>query len=124
MLYEANIPSKISYFLLDWSLPKNCEWFTLGEYKRLLVIDLLDIIIFLLQYVRPGAAPIPASAGVTSSGQVRPPTNIAPMAGRGRGDWRPMGMRNASAAQKGYHQTWGGGNTAGRGLDFTLPSHK
>ncbi|KAJ4873857.1 FIP1[V]-like protein [Raphanus sativus] len=76
------------------------------------------------KYVRPGAPPIPASAGVTSSGQVRPPTNIAPMAGRGRGDWRPMGMRNASAAQKGYHQTWGGGNTAGRGLDFTLPSHK
>ncbi|KAG2333293.1 hypothetical protein Bca52824_004473 [Brassica carinata] len=78
------------------------------------------------KYVRPGAAPIPggvASAGGTSSGQVRPPANLVPMAGRGRGDWRPMGIRNASAAQKGYHQTWGG-NTAGRGLDFTLPSHK
>ncbi|KAJ0261481.1 Pre-mRNA polyadenylation factor Fip1 domain-containing protein [Hirschfeldia incana] len=77
------------------------------------------------KYVRPGASPIPgvvASAGGTP-GQVRPPTNLGLMAGRGRGDWRPMGMRNASAAQKGYHQAWGG-TTAGRGLDFTLPSHK
>ncbi|KAF3543506.1 hypothetical protein DY000_02001155 [Brassica cretica] len=66
----------------------------------------------------------PAIPGLASAaGQVRPPANLGPMAGRGRGDWRPMGMRNASAAQKGYHQTWGG-NTAGRGLDFTLPSHK
>lgn len=84
----------------------------------------LTIIIFLLQYVRPGAAPMPASAAGTSSGQVRPPANLGgPMAGRGRGDWRPMGMRNTSVAQKGYHQAWGS-NTAGRGLDFTLPSHK
>ncbi|KAL0887096.1 hypothetical protein Bca101_011079 [Brassica carinata] len=76
------------------------------------------------KYVRPGAAPIPASTAGTSSGQVRPPANLGgPMAGRGRGDWRPMGMRNTSVAQKGYHQAWGG-NTAGRGLDFTLPSHK
>ena len=82
----------------------------------------LYIIIFLLQYVRPGAAPIPGSVA-SAAGQVRPPANLGPMAGRGRGDWRPMGMRNASAAQKGYHQTWGG-NAAGRGLDFTLPSHK
>ncbi|ESQ42589.1 hypothetical protein EUTSA_v10012479mg [Eutrema salsugineum] len=73
------------------------------------------------KYVRPGAAPMPGSAA--SSGQVRPPANLGPMAGRGRGDWRPMGMRNASAPQKGFHQTWGS-NTAGRGLDFTLPSHK
>ncbi|KFK27337.1 hypothetical protein AALP_AA8G370000 [Arabis alpina] len=76
------------------------------------------------KYVRPGAAPIPGgapSAGGTSVGQIRPPTNL--VAGRGRGDWRPMGMRNASATQKGFHQTWGS-NTAGRGLDFTLPSHK
>ncbi|KAL0673299.1 hypothetical protein Bca4012_001280 [Brassica carinata] len=73
-------------------------------------------------YVRPGAAPIPGSVA-SAAGQVRPPANLGPMAGRGRGDWRPMGMRNASAAQKGYHQTWGG-NAAGRGLDFTLPSHK
>lgn len=90
-------------------------------------IDLLNInIIFFLQYVRPGAAPIPggaASVGGTSSGQVRPPANLGPLAGRGRGDWRPLGMRNASAAQKGFHQPWGS-NTAGRGLDFTLPSHK
>lgn len=84
----------------------------------------LTIIIFLLQYVRPGAAPMPASAAGTSSGQVRPPANLGgSMAGRGRGDWRPMGMRNTSVAQKGYHQAWGS-NTAGRGLDFTLPSHK
>ncbi|CAL9244033.1 unnamed protein product [Arabidopsis halleri] len=78
------------------------------------------------KYVRPGAAPIPggaASVGGTSSGQVRPPANLGPLAGRGRGDWRPLGMRNASAAQKGFHQPWGS-NTAGRGLDFTLPSHK
>ncbi|XP_009120319.2 FIP1[V]-like protein isoform X1 [Brassica rapa] len=78
------------------------------------------------KYVRPGAAPMPggaASAPGTSSGQVRPPANLGPMAGRGRGDWRPMGMRNPSVAQKGYHQAWGS-NTAGRGLDFTLPSHK
>ncbi|KAG7613406.1 unnamed protein product [Arabidopsis thaliana] len=78
------------------------------------------------KYVRPGAAPIPggaASVGGPSSGQVRPPANLGPMAGRGRGDWRPLGMRNASAAQKGFHQPWGS-NTAGRGLDFTLPSHK
>ncbi|RID69036.1 hypothetical protein BRARA_C01158 [Brassica rapa] len=74
------------------------------------------------KYVRPGAAPIPGSVA-SAAGQVRPPANLGPMAGRGRGDWRPMGMRNASDAQKGYHQTWGG-NTAGRGLDFTLPSHK
>ncbi|CAH2069573.1 unnamed protein product [Thlaspi arvense] len=77
------------------------------------------------KYVRPGAAPMPGapSAGGTSSGQVRPPANLGPMPGRGRGDWRPMAMRNASATQKGFHQTWAG-NTAGRGLDFTLPSHK
>lgn len=89
-------------------------------------MDLLDIIIFLLQYVRPGAAPIPGGAASTagaSSGQIRPPANLGPLAGRGRGDWRPQGMRNASAAQKGFHQPWGS-NTAGRGLDFTLPSHK
>ncbi|WZZ90022.1 hypothetical protein YC2023_118601 [Brassica napus] len=78
------------------------------------------------KYVRPGAAPTlggAASNAGTSSGQVRPPVNLGPVAGRGRGDWRPMGMRNPSVAQKGYHQAWGS-NTAGRGLDFTLPSHK
>ncbi|XP_033144520.1 FIP1[V]-like protein isoform X2 [Brassica rapa] len=74
------------------------------------------------KYIRPGAAPVSGSVA-SAAGQVRPPANLGPMAGRGRGDWRPMGVRNASAAQKGYHQTWGG-NTAGRGLDFTLPSHK
>ncbi|CAH8358740.1 unnamed protein product [Eruca vesicaria subsp. sativa] len=75
------------------------------------------------KYVRPGAAPMlggAASTPGTSSGQVRPP---GPVAGRGRGDWRPMGMRNTSVPQKGFHQAWGS-NTAGRGLDFTLPSHK
>ncbi|CAN8301447.1 unnamed protein product [Cochlearia groenlandica] len=76
------------------------------------------------KYVRPGAVPMPGGAGGTSIGQVRPGANVGPMAGRGRGDWRPMGMRNASASQKGFHQQWGSTNTAGRGLDFTLPSHK
>ncbi|XP_010453107.1 PREDICTED: FIP1[V]-like protein [Camelina sativa] len=77
------------------------------------------------KYVRPGAAPIPGGAPPTggTTGQVRPPANLGPMVGRGRGDWRPQGMRNASAPQKGFHQSWGS-NTAGRGLDFTLPSHK
>ncbi|XP_010539467.1 PREDICTED: FIP1[V]-like protein [Tarenaya hassleriana] len=72
------------------------------------------------KYVRPGAAPMAgatASTAGTSSGQVRPPVNVVPMAGRGRGDWRRLGFGTG----------WGS-NTAGRGvgvgLDFTLPSHK
>ncbi|KAJ9141121.1 hypothetical protein P3X46_031696 [Hevea brasiliensis] len=86
------------------------------------------------KYVRPGAAPMPgATVGPGgATGQVRPPINMAPLAGRGRGDWRPAGMRNAPQMQKGYHHGFGmpvwGNNVAGRGfgggLEFTLPSHK
>ncbi|BAT79710.1 FIP1[V]-like protein [Vigna angularis] len=87
---------------------------------------------FKYQYVRPGATLMP---GATSSapggapGQIRP---LANMAGRGRGDWRPPGLKVPAAMQKGFHggpglPGWGSG-TAGRGfgggLEFTLPSHK
>ncbi|KAF2310475.1 hypothetical protein GH714_012687 [Hevea brasiliensis] len=60
-------------------------------------------------YVRPGAAPMPgATVGPGgATGQVRPPINMAPLAGRGRGDWRPAGMRNAPQMQKGYHHGFG-----------------
>ncbi|PON79446.1 Pre-mRNA polyadenylation factor Fip [Parasponia andersonii] len=86
------------------------------------------------KYVRPGAAPMP---GATTSapgvpGQVRPLVNVGPVPGRGRGDWRPMGLKNATPMQKNFHSGFGvpawGSNTAGRGfgggLEFTLPSHK
>ena len=83
--------------------------------------------------MRPGAAPIPGAAtsgpgGVP--GQVRPLVNMGPVGGRGRGDWRPMGLKNATPMQKNFHPgfTAWGGNAAGRGfgggLEFTLPSHK
>ncbi|PSS21028.1 FIP1[V]-like [Actinidia chinensis var. chinensis] len=75
------------------------------------------------KYVRPGAAPIPGAAPVGAGGapgQLRPPVNMGSVSGRGRGDWRPM--------QKSFHAGFGmpgwGNNTSGRGLDFTLPSHK
>lgn len=77
------------------------------------------------KYVRPGAAPMPGvpppgPGGVP--GQVRPPVNVGPVAGRGRGDWRPPGMKG------GYGMSgWGGGPSGrgfGIGLEFTLPSHK
>lgn len=88
-----------------------------------------------MQYVRPGAALMP---GATTSvpggapGQVRPLVNMVPIAGRGRGDWRPTGIKNAPPMQKGFHSGFGapgwGNNMAGRsfgtGLEFTLPSHK
>ncbi|XVE97490.1 hypothetical protein REPUB_Repub03eG0024200 [Reevesia pubescens] len=85
------------------------------------------------KYVRPGAAPIPgASAGGLGGapGQVRPIMDA--MAGRGRGDWRPPGMKAGPPMQKGFHPSFGmpgwGSNMAGRGfgggLEFTLPSHK
>lgn len=86
-----------------------------------------------MQYVRPGAAPIPGSTTVGPGGvpgQVRPPVIMGPTGGRGRGDWRPTGMKNAPAMQKGFHAGFGvpagGNNVAGRGfgLEFTLPSHK
>lgn len=82
-----------------------------------------------VQYVRPGAVPMTGATTVVpvvAPGQVRPPINMAPLAGRGRGDWRPVGIKNVSQMQKGYFG-WGN-NVAGRGfgggLDFTLPSHK
>ncbi|KAL0427502.1 UNVERIFIED_CONTAM: FIP1[V]-like protein [Sesamum latifolium] len=86
------------------------------------------------KYVRPGAAPIPGAAPVTPGGiqgQVRPPVTMGAVAGRGRGDWRPAGMKGAAPMQKGFPgygmPAWGA-NAAGRGygsgLDFTLPSHK
>uniref|UniRef100_A0A7N0TBE9 Pre-mRNA polyadenylation factor Fip1 domain-containing protein n=1 Tax=Kalanchoe fedtschenkoi TaxID=63787 RepID=A0A7N0TBE9_KALFE len=83
------------------------------------------------KYVRPGAAPLqgaPAAGPVGPPSQVRPPVNIAPTAGRGRGDWRPPGMKNVPGVQKGYGGPGWGNNAGGRGfgigLDFTLPSHK
>ncbi|KAI3446771.1 hypothetical protein Pfo_003436 [Paulownia fortunei] len=88
-----------------------------------------------MKYVRPGAAPIPGAAPVTPGGiqgQVRPPITMGAVAGRGRGDWRPAGIKGAVPMQKGFHPGYGmpvwGPNAAGRGygsgLDFTLPSHK
>ncbi|KAL3824618.1 hypothetical protein ACJIZ3_020647 [Penstemon smallii] len=87
------------------------------------------------KYVRPGVALMPGAAPVTSGGipsQVRPPVTMGPVAGRGRGDWRPTGLKGAVPMQKGFNPGYGmpvwGGNSAGRGygsgLDFTLPSHK
>ncbi|GMP63891.1 hypothetical protein CsSME_00025394 [Camellia sinensis var. sinensis] len=87
------------------------------------------------KYVRPGAALMPGAAPVgpgAAPGQVRPPVNMGPVVGRGRGDWRPTGIKNASPMQKGFVPGFGtpvwGNNTSGRGfgsgLDFTLPSHK
>ncbi|KAK7329957.1 hypothetical protein VNO77_24140 [Canavalia gladiata] len=87
------------------------------------------------KYVRPGAASIP---GVSTSapggppGQIRPLANMNLVAGRGRGEWRPAGIKGASAMQKGFQAGPGlpiwGNNAAGRsfggGLEFTLPSHK
>ncbi|XP_059635492.1 FIP1[V]-like protein [Cornus florida] len=86
------------------------------------------------KYVRPGVEPMPGSVPAGPGGvpgQVRPPINMAPIAGRGRGDWRPTG-RGASSMQKNFHPGFGmpvwGNNTSGRafgsGLEFTLPSHK
>lgn len=85
--------------------------------------------------MRPGAAPMPGAASVGPGGipgQVRPTVPIGPIAGRGRGDWRPAGITGAVPMQKGFRPGYGmplwGANAAGRGfgsgLDFTLPSHK
>ncbi|GAB2232650.1 hypothetical protein Drorol1_Dr00011692 [Drosera rotundifolia] len=79
------------------------------------------------KYVRPGAAPLPSgppAAPGGAVGQVHPSTSIGP--GRGRGDWRPTGIRAAAPAQKGFQPGYWGSNSLGRGggLDFTLPSHK
>jgi hypothetical protein len=82
-----------------------------------------------MQYVRPGAAPMPAATSVGpggTPGQVRP-MNMGAMAGRGRGDWRPVGIKGAP--QKNFHpgfggSAWGAGRGFGSGMEFTLPSHK
>ncbi|CAL5402116.1 unnamed protein product [Camellia sinensis] len=87
------------------------------------------------KYVRPGAALMPGAAPVGPGGalgQVRPPVNVGTVAGPGRGDWRPTGIKNAALVQKSFLPGFGtpvwGNNTPGRGfgsgLDFTLPSHK
>ncbi|KAL2482777.1 FIP1[V]-like protein [Forsythia ovata] len=86
------------------------------------------------KYVRPGAAPIPGAAPVGpggTPGQVRPTIPMGPIAGRGRGDWRPVGITGAVPMQKGFRPgygmpVWGAnaGRGFGSGLDFTLPSHK
>ncbi|PSS13930.1 FIP1[V]-like [Actinidia chinensis var. chinensis] len=87
------------------------------------------------KYVRPGTAPMPGASPLGHAGapgQVRPPVNMNPVTGFGRGDWRPPGIKNASPMQKNLQTGFGmpgwGNNTSGRGygsgLDFTLPSHK
>ncbi|KAJ8767915.1 hypothetical protein K2173_020855 [Erythroxylum novogranatense] len=86
------------------------------------------------KYVRPGAAPIPGATTFGpggAPGQVRPPISMGAIPGRGRGDWRPTGMKSGPQMQKGFHPGYGtawGNNMAGRGygggLEFTLPSHK
>ncbi|XP_020232382.1 FIP1[V]-like protein isoform X2 [Cajanus cajan] len=87
------------------------------------------------KYVRPGAAPIPAATSSTPGGppgQIRPLDNMISVAGHGRGDWRPTGIKGAASMPKGFQAGPGlpiwGNNAAGRGfgggLEFTLPSHK
>ncbi|KAK8958083.1 hypothetical protein KSP40_PGU012867 [Platanthera guangdongensis] len=87
----------------------------------------------MFKYVRPGAAPAPRGPGMVSAGalgQARPPA-FGPLAGRGRGDWRPAGGSGFPNMQKGFHSGYGlpawGNGVAGRsfggGLDFCLPSH-
>ncbi|KAJ7964150.1 FIP1 [Quillaja saponaria] len=83
------------------------------------------------KYVRPGAVPMPGATTTSPggpSGQVRPLVNMGHMAGRGRGDWRPTGIKNTPPMQKGFHSgPWPnstGGRGFGGGLEFTLPSHK
>ncbi|KAK9078830.1 hypothetical protein SSX86_002888 [Deinandra increscens subsp. villosa] len=83
------------------------------------------------KYVRPGAAPMPGAGPVATGGapgQVRPPGSLLSFAGRGRGEWRPAGIKNVPPnMQKNFHQGWnnnGAGRGFGSGLDFTLPSHK
>ncbi|KAK9060678.1 hypothetical protein SSX86_021384 [Deinandra increscens subsp. villosa] len=89
------------------------------------------VVVLTSSYVRPGAAPMPGAGPVAvggALGQVRPPGVLLPFAGRGRGEWRPAGIKNVLPnMQKNFHSGWGN-NGAGRGfgtgLDFTLPSHK
>jgi len=77
-----------------------------------------------MQYVRPGAAPLPGGPSVSSGGvigHIRPSVNTNNIVGRGRGDWRLPGMKGPPL-QKGFHPGFWG--VQGRGLEFTLPSHK
>lgn len=86
------------------------------------------------KYVRPGAAVAPGGAVVGgAAGQVRPPVAMGSVAGRGRGDWRPVGInKSVPALQKNFHSgfglpVWANNSSArafGNGLEFTLPSHK
>ncbi|XP_068647410.1 FIP1[V]-like protein isoform X2 [Aristolochia californica] len=85
------------------------------------------------KYVRPGAAVPPGTVPAINgaSGQVRPPLTMGPVAGRGRGDWRPMGMKSMPTMQKSFHPGYGSsvwatsssGRPFGGGMEFTLPSH-
>lgn len=83
-----------------------------------------------MQYVRPGAAPIPGSStsgSASTSSQVHPLVNMGPIAGRGRGEWRQAGIKGGPGLQKfpGYGAPpRGSGRGYGGGLEFTLPSHK
>ncbi|XP_019441246.1 PREDICTED: FIP1[V]-like protein isoform X1 [Lupinus angustifolius] len=74
------------------------------------------------KYVRPGATPMPVATTTPGvpPGQIRPLANMNPMAGRGRGEWRPTGIKGAAAMQTSFHA----GRGFGGGLEFTLPSHK
>lgn len=80
-----------------------------------------------MQYIRPGA---PVIGSVGPPGQIRFPPPLGPIAGRGRGDWRPPGIRGTSNSQNSFHSgiaPWvstSSGRAIAGGLDFTLPSHK
>ncbi|XP_068651982.1 FIP1[V]-like protein isoform X2 [Aristolochia californica] len=85
------------------------------------------------KYVRPGASvPPPGTVAASNgaSGLVRPPLTMGPVAGRGRGDWRPMGMKSMPTMQKSFQygsSVWANsssGRPFGGGMEFTLPSHK
>ncbi|KAL5994565.1 hypothetical protein ACLOJK_024618 [Asimina triloba] len=79
------------------------------------------------KYVRPGAAS--AAFGGGASVPIRPPVTLNLAAGRGRGDWRPMGInKGVPTVQKPFTSGFGfsgwTGNPSGRsGFEFTLPSH-
>lgn len=88
-----------------------------------------------MQYVRPGATIVSGGAvvGGAAPGQVRPPVPMGSIAGRGRGDWRPIGMnKGLPTMQKNIHPGFGmpiwannsSGRAFGTGMEFTLPSHK
>nr|GFD23449.1 hypothetical protein [Tanacetum cinerariifolium] len=47
----------------------------------------------------PGAGPVPTGG---APGQIRPPGNMLPFAGRGRGDWRPAGIKSGPPMQKNF----------------------